>query len=157
MSKAQIPSPFSIEIHKNEWTCSAKVAEWINEIVEKNHFEFGKAEVETTVEGNKKRADVVLCESPGSTRALCVIEFKIPQWDPFDDELKDHARKKAVKRQTKYFCTSNFKLLIWFNTQRVNEGLPDEAQIHEKYHLSDIEDLDLIEEYRFKKTIQDGI
>ena len=157
MTKAQIPSPFSSEIHKNAWTCAAKIPEWINSIIEKNHLPFGKAEVETKAEGSGKRADVILFEGPETQRTLCVLEFKIPQWDPLHEELKDDARKKAVKRQAKYFCMSNFKWLIWFNTQRVNEGLSEEAQIHEKYHLSDIEDLDLIEEYRFKKSIQDAL
>lgn len=158
MSKPKIPSPFGTETHKTEWTCAAKVAEWINNIVEAQHLEFGKAEVETTVEGDRKRVDVMLLESPTSTHALCVLEFKQPYFDPFDEnELKEPARKKAVQRKAKYFCTSNFKWLIWFNTEKVNATLAEEQQIHEKYHLSEIEDLDLIEDNRFKKGIQDGL
>lgn len=158
MSKARIPSPFGTETHKTEWTCAAKAAERMNEIVEEKRLEFGKAEVETTGEGDRKRADVALLESPTSNRPLCIIEFKAPYFDPFNvDELKEPARQKAVQRKAKYFCTSNFKWLIWFSTEKVNKGLSEEQQILEKYHLSEIEDLDLIEENRFKKSIQDGL
>lgn len=158
MTKRSIPSPFGTETHKTEWTCAAKAAEWLNEIIAAKHLGFGKAEVETTGEGDRRRADVALLESPTSTRPLCIIEFKAPYFDPFNvDELKEPARHKAVQRKAKYFCTSNFKWLIWFNTEKVNRNLPEEQQTLEKYHLSEIEDLDLIEENRFKKNIQDGL
>lgn len=158
MSKQSIPSPFGTETHKNEWTCAAKAAEWMNEIIEAKHLDFGKAEVETTGEGDRKRADVALLENPTSSRPLCIIEFKAPYFDPFNvAELKEPARQKAVQRKAKYFCTSNFKWLIWFSTEKVNKNLPEEQQILEKYHLSEVEDLDLIEENRFKKSIQDGL
>lgn len=99
MSKATIPSPFGTETHKTEWTCAAKAAEWMNEIIEAKHLDFGKAEVETTGEGDRKRADVALFENPASTRPLCIIEFKAPYFDPFNiDELKEPARRKAVQR-----------------------------------------------------------
>jgi len=56
--KARFPSPFDITIHKNEWTCAAKLAEWINDITKDKDIPFGKAEVETTKEGDRKRVDI---------------------------------------------------------------------------------------------------
>jgi len=156
--KARLPSPFDITIHKNEWTCAAKLAEWLNDITKDKDIPFGKAEVETTKEGDRKRVDIVIFESTASNKILCVIEMKQPYFDPFDEnELKEPAREKATERKAKYFVTSNFKQLIWFNTERVNKNLPEEEQIHDKYFLSEIENLDLIEEPRYKKGIISGL
>ena len=156
--KTRFSSPFDITIHKNEWTCAAKVAEWINDITKDKDIPFGKAEVETTKEGDRKRVDIVIFESTASNKILCVIEMKQPYFDPFDEnELKEPAREKATERKAKYFITSNFKQLIWFNTERVNKNLPEEEQIHDKYFLSEIENLDLIEEPRYKKGIIAGL
>jgi len=106
---SRIPSPFDSTIHKTEWTCAAKIAEWINTIVKEKDLSFGEAEVETTAEGDRKRVDIILTESPESMKALCVIEMKQPYFDPFDEkELKEPARKKAVQRKAKYFITSTY-------------------------------------------------
>ena len=156
--KTRFPSPFDITTHKTEWTCAAKIAEWINDIIKDKNIPLGQAEVETMTEGDRKRVDIVIFESPSSDKILCVIEMKQPYFDPFDEkELKEPARNKASKRKAKYFATSNFKQFIWFNTERANKNLPEEEQIHDKYFLSEIEDLDLIEEPRYKKKILSGL
>ena len=156
--KARIPSPFGTVIHKTEWTCAAKTAEWMNEIIKEKNLSLGKAEVETTEEGSRKRVDILLFERPTSQNVLCVIETKQPYFDPFDEEeLKEPARKKAVQRSAKYFATSNFQHLYWFDTERVNSLKPLEEQIQDKYSLSKIENLDLIEEPRYKNSIISGL
>jgi type I restriction-modification system DNA methylase subunit len=156
--KTRIPSPFGTTIHKTEWTCAAKAAEWMNEIIKDKTLPLGQAEVETTQEGNRKRVDIILFQSPASQNALCIIETKQPYFDPFDEEeLKEPARKKAVQRGAKYFATSNFQHLIWFDTERVNSLRPLEEQIQDKYFLSQIENLDLIEEQRYKNSIISGL
>jgi type I restriction-modification system DNA methylase subunit len=156
--KTRIPSPFGTTIHKTEWTCAAKAAEWMNEIIKDKTLPLGQAEVETTQEGNRKRVDILLFERPTSQNVLCVIETKQPYFDPFDEEeLKEPARKKAVQRGAKYFATSNFQHLIWFDTERVNSLRPLEEQIQDKYFLSQIENLDLIEEQRYKNSIISGL
>jgi type I restriction-modification system DNA methylase subunit len=156
--KTRIPSPFSTAIHKTEWTCAAKVAEWMNVIIKDKNLPLGQAEVETTQEGDRKRVDIILFESPGSENVVCVIETKQPYFDPFDeDELKEPARKKATRRGAKYFATSNFQHLIWFDTEKVNSLRPLEEQIQDKYFLSQIENLDLIEEPRYKNPIISGL
>ena len=156
--KARIPSPFSTAIHKTEWTCAAKVAEWMNDIIRERELRLGQAEVETTQEGDRKRVDIILFESPRSQDVICIIETKQPYFDPFDEEeLKEPARKKAARRRAKYFATSNFQHLIWFDTDKVNSMVPLEEQVQDKYSLSQIENLDLIEEPRYKNTIISGL
>ncbi len=158
MGKIIKPNPLNNTPHKTEWTCAAKIAEWINTIVKAKALTFGEAEVETTTEGERKRVDITLMDSPMSEKTLCVIEMKRPYFDPFEEkELKEPARKKAVHRKAKYFVTSNFKQLIWFNTEKVNKNLPEEEQIHGKYFLSEIEDLDLINKSKYKKRIISGL
>ena len=41
---AKVSSPFDSTIHKTEWTGAAKVAEWINDLVQEKDLPFGKAE-----------------------------------------------------------------------------------------------------------------
>ena len=107
---------------------------------------------------DRKSPDIVIYERPTSQKALCVIEFKPPYFDVFDEkELKEPARRKATNRKAKYFATSNFQKLIWYNTERVNNFRPEEEQIHDKYFLSQIENLDLIEEPKHRKSIIAGL
>jgi len=126
----------------------------MNDIVKEKGLPLGQAEVETTQEGNRKRVDIILFESLASQNVICIIETKQPYFDPFDEEeLKEPARKKATQRGAKYFATSNFQHFIWFATEKVNSLRPLEEQIQEKYPLSKIENLDLIEEPRYKNSI----
>ena len=156
--KTRIPSPFGTAIHKTEWTCAAKAAQWMNNTIKEKGLPLGQAEVETTQEGARKRVDIILFESPTSQNAICVIETKPPYFDPFEEEeLKEPARKKATQRRAKYFATSNFQHLIWFDTERVNSLSPLEEQVQDKYSLSQIENLDLIEEPRYKNSIISGL
>jgi type I restriction-modification system DNA methylase subunit len=156
--KSRIFSSFGAAIHKTEWTCAAKVAEWMNTIIKDKNLPLGQAEVETTQEGDRRRVDINLFEKPTIQNVICIIEMKQPYFDPFDEqELKEPARKKATKRGAKYFATSNFQHLYWFDTKKVNSLMPLEEQIQDKYLLSQIENLDLIEEPRYKNGIISGL
>jgi len=153
----RISSPYDTTIHKTERTCVAKVAEWINRIADKKDLDIGLADAETR-SADDKYPDLLIFKNPRSQDVLCVAEFKRPYFDPFDEqELKEPARVKATHRRAPYFVTSNFQRLIWFNTERVNSCRPDEEQIHHQYILSEIEDLDLIEEPRYKNSIIAGL
>jgi len=153
----RVSSPFENTIHKTEWTAAAKAAEWINGLVKEKGLPFGQAEVEIIQTGTRKRADVSLFESPQSSRTLCVIEFKPPFIDSFAEELKTDAHKKANNRKAKYFATSNFQKIIWFKTEAVNRMAHESEQIAGIYDLSKIEDIDSIEEPRFKNSIIKGL
>ena len=158
MSKKKIPNPYDSTLGKTEWTCAALVAQWINEIIKEKNLGFGEAIVETKQKNEPERNDVVIREGERSDRILCCIEFKSPHYSAFDEKnLKNPARDKANQFKAPYFCTSNFQLLLWYSTAQANANEPEERQILEKYHLSGIENLDLIEETRYKKNIQNEL
>lgn len=145
-----IPSPFDFSSTRTEWTCASKIAEWINEITKGKHIPVGTAEVETTGAGSRKRSDIIIYETLKSEKVLCEIETKQPYWDVFSPELFEDARNKANRRKARYFCTSNFKKLIWWKTKEANDPtLPEEEKIVNKYDLSEIDDLDEIDKPQF--------
>jgi len=150
----KIPNPFEKFDHHTEWSAAIVVIGLMNETIKELNLPIGFARGEKRgIDG--KRPDILIYKSPQSTEVICVLEFKPPYFDPLDEnELKEPARQKASRRSAPYFCTSNFKQLIWFNTERVNKLEPEEKQIIEKYELSTIEDLDAIEEPRFKNSIK---
>jgi hypothetical protein len=155
----QIPSPFGVRAHKTERTAVAILTHWMREIIQKKNLDLGMPDVET-VGDDRKMPDVVIYESRRSHNILCLIEAKPPYYDVFDEnELKEPARKKATERKAKYFVLTNFKKLVWFNTQKVNSLQPEEEQIIEKYPFSEIENLDEIEQTRYcepiKKNLED--
>ncbi|OGL51311.1 MAG: hypothetical protein A3C43_04960 [Candidatus Schekmanbacteria bacterium RIFCSPHIGHO2_02_FULL_38_11] len=153
----KLSSPFDSSSHKTERTANQKFVEWINQIVKERNLPIGIAEQET-VGADRKQPDIIIFESSKSEKILCLIELKPPYFSPFDEkELKRPAWEKANKRKAKYFATSNFQWLIWFNTEKVNKMEPEERQIVDKFHLSTIEDLDDIEDTRFKNSILKSI
>jgi len=146
-------SPFEITAHKTERSAVAVLMHWMREIIEQKQIDLGLPDVDTSG-ADRKSPDIIICESRRSQNVLCVIEAKHPYFDVFDYEnLRKPAWKKANARKAKYFATTNFKELIWFNTQKVNEQRNEEEQVIDKYHLSEIENLDLIEETRYKEGI----
>ena len=151
------PSPFGMTAHKTERTAVAILMHWMREIIEKKDLDLGFPDVETSG-SDRKMPDAVIYESRRSQNILCVIEAKPPYYDVFDEtELKEPARQKATQRKAKYFATTNFKRLIWFNTEKVNSLKPEEEQVIEKYNLCEIENLDAIEETRYKNNIIKGL
>lgn len=149
----KISNPFAPTIHRTERTANQILVEWINNIVKEKNIPLGRAEQETSG-ADRKQPDVILFERPQSQKVLCVIELKPPCFNPFNEnELLEPARKKASKRRAPYFCTSNFKDLIWFNTKKANDLKPLQEQIIEKYQLSGIEDLDYLQRPNIKHSI----
>lgn len=73
------------------------------------------------------------------------------------ENLKEPVRKKATKRNTRYFATSNFQSLIVFDTEKVNAMKPLEEQIVVRYSLSQLEDLNEIETPKFRNSIYTGL
>jgi hypothetical protein len=122
----------------------------MRQLIEDSHLDLGLPDVETIGE-DRKMPDTVIYETRRSRNVLCLIEAKLPPWDVFDEGLKDDARKKATKRQAKYFATTNFKQLVWWKTAAVNAGEPEERQIVHRYDLSQIEDLDDLDQTRFRE------
>ena len=153
----KIPSPFGVTAHKTERTAVAVLMHWMREVIERKNLDLGLPDVETLGD-DRKMPDTVICESRRSQNILCVIEAKPPYYDVFDEkELKEPARQKAANRKAKYFATTNFKRLIWFNTEKVNSLKSEEEQIVGKYSLSEIENLDDIEQTRYSDPIKRGL
>ncbi len=116
----KISSPFDMSSHKTERTAVAILMYWMREIIKNENLDLGMPDVETAGK-DRKMPDAVIYESPGSNKILCLIEAKPPYFDVFDERyLKEPARIKAMNRKAKYFVLTNFKKLIWFNTEKVN-------------------------------------
>lgn len=151
------PSPLDMTVHKTERTAVATLTHWMREIIEKKSLDLGMPDVETSAD-DRLMPDAVIYESQRSQKVLCLLEAKPPYYDVFDEkELKEPARKKASYRKAKYFAVTNFKYLIWYSTEKVNSLKPEEEQIVEKYLLSDIENLDDIEQTRFSKAFKKAL
>ena len=156
-SKSKISSPFDKTVHKTERTAAALLMHWMRQIIEDEKLDLGYADVETGGT-DRKMPDLVIYESKRSDKVLCLIEAKQPYFDVFsDEELKEPARKKASQRSAKYFATTNFKKLIWFNTEKVNSLKAEEEQIVDKYNLSEIENLDDIETFKVSEQIKKAL
>ncbi len=152
------PSPFDLATHKTERTTVAILMHWMREIIGNKNLDLGLPDVETSGT-DRKMPDIVIYESRRSQNILCVIEAKPPYYDVFDEqELKDPARKKATQRKARYFALTNFKKLIWWKTQEANNPtLSEEQQIVEKYSLSELENLDDIEQTKYSDPIKKGL
>lgn len=149
----RIPSSFETTTTKTERSAVAVLMHWMRQIIEKGNLDLGLPDVDTSG-ADRKSPDTIIYESRRSRNVLCLIEAKPPYYDVFDqDQLKRPAWEKANNRRARYFATTNFQELIWFNTEKVNAQRPPEEQLVEKYHLSELEDLNLIEETRYKESI----
>ena len=150
--KARIPSPFDTSAYKTERSAVAVLMSWMREIIEQKNLDLGHPDVDTSGI-DRKSPDIVIYESRRNQNVLCVIEAKPPYFDVFDEvDLKRPAREKANTRYARYFATTNFRELIWFNTKKVNALKPLEEQIVDKYHLSEIENLEQLEATRYKES-----
>lgn len=157
-STQRTPSPIEDFVIKTEWTATAKIMEWINEIIKEKNIPLGIAEVETKHPGDRARPDVVLYKGRVDEEIICLLEFKAPFYEPDDEEnLKEPARKKAARRKARYFAISNFQSLFLFNTIKVNEMKPIEEQLVGRYELSQIADLNEIELPKFRNSIYAGL
>jgi len=144
--KTQLSGAFDATAHKTERSAVAVLMHWMREIIEKNQLDLGLPDVDTGG-GDRKSPDLIIYESRRSQKVICVIEAKPPYFDVFSEtELKKPAWEKANQRQAKYFATTNFRELIWFDTEKVNALKPEEEQIVDKLHLSEMEDMQQIEE-----------
>ncbi len=154
----RISNPYEKIAHKTERTNNQKLVQWMNEIIQQKCLTLGSVEQETSG-ADRKQPDIVIKKRPGSEEIICVIELKTPAFlDPFNEaELVEPARTKATRRHSSYFATSNFRELIWFNTERANRLEPLEKQIVQRYTLSSMIDPDTIEEPGIKSAIRRGL
>ncbi|MCK4765826.1 MAG: SAM-dependent DNA methyltransferase, partial [Candidatus Aminicenantes bacterium] len=151
---SKMPGPFGTDVYKTERSAVAVLMHWMREIIKDNNLDLGLPDVETSAK-DRKMPDLVVYESIRSSHVLCVIEAKLPYFDVFAEaELKEPARRKAVERKARYFALTNFKKLVWYNTEKVNAVKPEEEQVIGKYELSEIENLNEMENTRHKEAIK---
>lgn len=131
---------------------------WTREIIERNNLDLGLPIVETSGKDNKF-PDMEIYTSRRGSDCLCLFEAKRPNFDVFEheEELKIPAWRKAVKRNAKYFVLLNFRKLVWFDTTKVNQMLPEEQQIVQTYTLSDLTNLDELETTRNRERIKKNL
>ena len=145
---------FDTTTRKTERTGVAILMHWMREIIDRLQLDLGLPDVETSG-ADRKMPDLVIYESRRSQKVLCLIEAKPPYFDVFDEaELKEPARSKATRRKAKFFCVLNFTKLIWYDTARVNELRPEEEQIVDNYTLSELQDLNDLEQTRYAEPIK---
>src|SRR4030043_1121693 len=154
----RISNPYEKIAQKTERTNNQKLVQWMNETLQQKDLTLGSVEQETSG-ADRKQPDIVIKKRPGSEEIICVIELKPPAFlDPFNEaELVEPARTKDTRRHSSYFATSNFRELIWFNTERANRLEPLEKQIVQRYTLSSMIDPDTIEEPGIKSAIRRGL
>ncbi len=150
----RIPDAFEVTHHYTERTVNQRFVEWINRIIEEKNLDFGVALQETGL-SNRKSPDIIILESPGSKRVICLIELKLPSFDALSEsELLEPASEKAYKVRSPYFATSNTNQLILFSTQKSRSlaNLPE--QIVNVYHLTNIADAGTIDRPDIRLQIQ---
>jgi type I restriction-modification system DNA methylase subunit len=140
--------------HKTERSAVAILMHWMRNIISEKKIDLGAPDVET-IGADRKSPDTVIYESPGSQKVLCVIEAKPSYFNVYsEDDLIIPARNKANQRKARYFATTNFKQLIWFDTEKANALLPEQEQIIDIINLSAIDNLDSIEHAKFSEPIK---
>jgi len=145
------------QAYKTERSAVAVLMHWMRNIIIEKNIDLGMPDVDTTG-ADRKSPDIVIYENPRSKKVLCVIEAKRPSFNVYnEDELINPAKTKANKRKAKYFGTTNFKKLIWFDAFKVNANLPEEEQIIDIIDLSAIDNLNDIEKSRYKEPIKRNI
>ncbi|MEW5816123.1 MAG: N-6 DNA methylase [Spirochaetota bacterium] len=153
----KVPYSFDLSSHKTERSSVAILMHWMREIIGRKNLDLGMPDVDTSG-SDRKSPDTVIYESRRSEKILCVIEAKPPYYDVFNEkELKKPAWEKANARKAKYFALTNFRNLVLFNTEKVNALCPEEEQIVGKYNLSELENLNNIEETRYSESIKKGL
>lgn len=150
----KIPDAFEATHHYTERTVNQRFVEWINRIIEEKNLDFGVALQETGL-SNRKSPDIIIQESPGSKRVICLIELKLPSFDALgESELIEPASKKAYKVRSPYFATSNVNQLILFSTQKSRSLASLTEQIVNIYNLTNIADPSTIDRPEIRLKIQ---
>jgi len=153
MSSQILPDPFASQAHLTERSVAAKLCEWMNETIRNENLLLGEAWVETEAGGRPN--DILLSRSPGSRRALCVVEVKLPYVDSLSQGVIKQVLDYALPLQAPYVCTCNINQLIWFHTEKLLDLTTSPAErIIDRYHLSSIADPDAITQPAVRLSIQ---
>lgn len=141
----------------NEWTLTAEIAEWINEII-RHHPElpFSKAKVEVRGARTRQRRDLTVFDRGG--KVVLTGEMKMPDSpdgrSPFQESLVMDAHGKADNIGAEYFFTWNVNRCVLWKTFKPGTSIIDR-------HIQDwpviappIRDAEDIEHPRVRDKIQ---
>lgn len=111
----------------NEWEFTARVASWINQVLNANpDLPFAEAVCERPTPGSQQRNDLTLLDRSG--KAVLTGEVKLPyQKDggtPYNKAVVAAARGKAIRSGAPLFFTWNVNQCVLWRTDRA--GAPDE-------------------------------
>lgn len=147
-----------VSIRKTERSACAVLMAWMREIIDKEKIELGYPDVDTSSTIDTKYPDIVIYESKRSQKVLCLIEAKPPYYRIHNEiDLKEIALEKAKKRHSVYFCITNFREMIWFETELFIKLGYDERAIRYYYKLSDIEDINNLDSFKYSEQIKKEI
>ena len=146
-------TPGTVVDHVKERAGVARISTWMSNIIEQFQMDIGIPSSDA-VGDDQKSPDIVIRKTRRSTKTFCLVEAKLPQYNIWDESLKEIARQKAVKRQAPFFCVTNFRTLLWFDTEKVNAAAPLEEQLCARTNLSDIRDLDELELAKYSTPIK---
>lgn len=102
-----------------------------------------------TSSDDEKRPDALIFQRPQSTSVICIIEFKKPTVDFLALNVRGKTQSEAIHRGSPYFAISNFQELVWFDSKSGEEK--------DWLSISQIEDLNLIEDVFYKSAILRGL
>lgn len=112
----------------NEWTLTAEIAGWINEII-RNHPElpFSKAKVEVRGTRTRQRRDLTILDRAG--KVVLTGEMKMPDSpdgrSPFQETLVMDAHDKADNIGADYFFTWNVNRCVLWKTFKSGTSIID--------------------------------
>ena len=150
----RIPDAFEATYIYSERTVNQRFVEWINRIIEEKNIDFGVALQETGL-SNRKSPDIIIQESQGSKRVICLIELKLPSFDVLgESELIEPASEKAYRVRSPYFATSNVNQLVLFSTQKSRSLASLSDQMVNIYDLTNIADPSAIDRPDIRLQIQ---
>jgi hypothetical protein len=116
----------------NEWSYTADVKEWINEIIQKDPAlgtVFGGAKVESPSRGTRKRRDLTLLNKAGVPVLTGEVKFPYSPdgCSPYADRLVQDAQKKALKAGADFFFTWNINRFVLWRTTDSGKSLQELA------------------------------
>lgn len=141
--------------HWTERTAAARLCTWLETVSTEQGLGFGSVVPETGGRDGKF-PDIIIYETPRNNKVVALIEAKLPSFDAYDLDLRDTAARKAIERKARYFGVTNFRKIIWYDTQQVRVSSGDDCILGE-FTLSDIRIVDDLKSSLVETKVKQGI
>ena len=134
-----------MKVEVSERTIVARIASWMNEIIEEERIPFEGVDSELKIKENGRvlsYPDITIFKTKTPRRIACIIEFKPPNWHVYDLSLIENAGVKAWKVSCDYFGTWNTNKLALWKTYERDRSLWDRRTGHyEVVNVKALEDV----------------